>query len=149
MVAHQPFWRRKSLQEMSAEEWDALCDGCGKCCLHKIEDEDTGEVFYTRVACALLDLGSCRCSDYSHRQARVPECLILRPQDVAAFHWLPQTCAYRLLAEGQPLPDWHPLLSGDSESVHLAAISVRGWALSESEVDEEAWMDDLIPATQL
>ncbi len=142
------FWQQKSLAEMSTAEWEALCDGCGKCCLHKLEDEDTGECFYTRVACRYLDENSSRCGCYSERLQRVPDCTKLTLADIDKFHWLPASCAYRLLANRQPLPDWHPLVSGDPDSVHRAGASVRGRCLSEEQVhpdDLEAhivhWVD--------
>lgn len=130
----RPFWERKPLEGMTTEEWESLCDRCGNCCLHKLEDEDTGRITPTRVACHLLDLGSCRCGDYANRKQRVPDCIKLTPDDVLRYRWLPATCAYRLLAEGKPLPYWHPLVSGDPESVHRAGISVRGKAVSEADV---------------
>lgn len=121
-----PFWRTKTLAQMSAREWESLCDGCARCCLVKLEDEDTGEVHYTDVGCTLLDAGACRCRDYRRRQSRVSDCVRLRPETVATLRWLPPTCAYRLVGEGSDLPAWHPLVSGDPDTVHAAGISVRG-----------------------
>ncbi len=129
--AATPFWRRKSLEEMTATEWESLCDGCGKCCLNKIEDVETGEILPTRVACRLLDLGSCRCTDYGRRTRLVPDCVVLTPANVAEIPWMPASCAYRRLAEGRDLAWWHPLVSGDPETVHQAGISVRGRVISE------------------
>ena len=139
MVAAQPFWRVKSLDAMTQEEWESVCDGCGKCCLHKLEDEESGDVFYTGVACQYLDLNTCKCGEYEQRKSLVPDCITLKLEDVDHLFWLPETCAYRLLAEGKPLFDWHPLVSGDRNSVHKAGISVKGKAISESQVD----LDDL------
>ena len=130
------FWKRKSLAEMTAKEWDSLCDGCGLCCMHKVEDEESGELFYTNLACKLLDTDTCRCTDYANRAKRVADCLVLAPDSTEAFEWLPATCAYRLLAHGDELPEWHPLLTGDPESVHEAGISVRGGVVSENDTDE-------------
>jgi uncharacterized cysteine cluster protein YcgN (CxxCxxCC family) len=125
------FWQTKSLAAITLAEWESLCDGCGKCCLHKLQDSDSGELFHTNVACCLLDLHSARCTRYSLRFQLIPDCIQLSPQKIQHFAWLPSTCAYRLLAEGKALPEWHPLLSGDFSSVHRAGMSVRGWTVSE------------------
>jgi len=130
------FWETKSLEAMNRAEWEALCDGCGKCCLHKLEDEETGELFPTNIACRLLDRRTGRCSDYKHRHAYVPECVRLTPAKLCQLDWLPSTCAYRLLAEGESLPEWHPLITGDAESVHRAGESVRGWTISEDDAGD-------------
>ena len=127
------FWRTTALTDMTQDQWESLCDGCGKCCLHKLQDADTDEVFPTNVACRLLDLGTCKCTDYANRKIKVPDCVQLSPDTAGKLPWLPQTCAYRLLAEGQDLPDWHPLVSGDPETVHTAGISVRGRSISEKD----------------
>jgi uncharacterized protein len=122
----QPFWETTPLKEMTVEQWESLCDGCGKCCLEKFEDEETGNIVYSRVACALLDLKTCRCRHYAERARLMPDCVTIVPQVLAWPKWLPETCAYRLLAEGKSLPDWHPLISGDPDSVLEAGQSVRG-----------------------
>ena len=139
------FWETVPLDKMTAPEWEALCDGCGRCCLNKIEYEDTGEVEYTSVACRLLDGATCRCGNYAQRFSYVPECVRLTPKTLARVaYWLPGTCAYKRLHEGNPLPDWHPLITGDPESVHAAGQSVSGWAVPEFEVPEEDWEDHII-----
>lgn len=125
------FWETKRLDRMTRAEWEALCDGCGKCCLHKLQDEESGEVQPTNVACKLLDRESARCTDYRHRRIKVPDCLRLTARNMEDFPWLPRTCAYRLLARGEPLPAWHYLVCGDREAVHKAGESVRGWTISE------------------
>jgi uncharacterized protein len=139
----EPFWQTKTLAELSAAEWESLCDGCGKCCLHKLEDEDTGRVHLTVIACRLLDIESCRCSHYEDRLRHVPACVRIAPHTVNELT-LPSTCAYRLVAEGRPLESWHPLISGDPASVHAAGVSVQGWAVPEVEVPEEDFEDYII-----
>jgi uncharacterized cysteine cluster protein YcgN (CxxCxxCC family) len=129
-----PFWKQKALADMTDEEWESLCDGCGRCCLLKLEDEDTGEIHHTRLACKLLDIGSCRCRHYAERHSLVPDCVSLDANAVTSLTWLPSTCAYRLVAEGRDLAWWHPLVSGDLETVHQAGISVRRMARSETGV---------------
>jgi uncharacterized cysteine cluster protein YcgN (CxxCxxCC family) len=143
-MAAQPFWKRKTLAEMSTTEWESLCDGCAKCCLQKLEDEDSGDVFYTRVVCQYLT-DECRCSVYQERQKKVPNCVWLKPEDVDQFFWLPSTCAYRLIAEGQDLPDWHPLMVQDSQRIHAVDASVLHLDLvRDNEVPEEDWEDYII-----
>ena len=133
----EPFWKTKTLYEMTPREWESLCDGCGKCCLAKLEDEDTGEIAWTSVACRLFDPATCRCRDYANRQARVPDCVALTPDNVGKISWLPSTCAYRLLAEGRELAWWHPLVSGRRDTVHEAGISMQGRVrASETELGE-------------
>jgi uncharacterized cysteine cluster protein YcgN (CxxCxxCC family) len=131
MNAGAPFWETRSLADLTLAEWEALCDGCGKCCLHKLEDEDTGELFHTNVACRLLDLTTGRCSHYTDRFRFVPDCVQLTPAEVQQVNWLPRTCAYRLRAGAQPLPDWHPLRTGDPASTRHNGMSVCGWAVPE------------------
>jgi uncharacterized protein len=126
MTSAAPFWKTKSLAEMSAAEWESLCDGCGKCCLSKIEDEETSEIFYTSVACRLFDEGTCRCTDYANRSAQVPDCVTLTPANITELSWMPKTCAYRLVAEGRDLFAWHHLVCGDPDAVHRANVSIRG-----------------------
>ena len=139
------FWRNVPMDKLTRPEWEALCDGCGKCCLNKLEDEDTGEVALTRVACRLLDNDTCLCAQYPIRHQFVPECIVLTPKTIQDnMYWLPQTCAYRLVHEGRDLPHWHPLVSGDPETVHAAGVSVRDLTVPEFEIDEDDWEDHII-----
>lgn len=130
------FWEDTPLDKLDRAQWEALCDGCGKCCLHKLEDEETGELMPTNVACRLLDRKAGRCSDYRNRRAHVPECVRLTAVNVSNIDWLPSTCAYRLRAEGKPLPEWHYLVCGDPEAVHRAGESTRGWTVSEDDAGD-------------
>ncbi|NOT85383.1 MAG: YcgN family cysteine cluster protein [Methylococcaceae bacterium] len=130
------FWETKKLHEMTPDEWESLCDNCGKCCLHKLEDEDTGEIYFTSVVCNLIDLNTCLCTDYENRCTRVPECIDLKQHDFAEYTWLPSTCAYRLLSDGKPLEAWHPLVSDDPNSVVDAGVSIRSYAMKEADVDD-------------
>lgn len=129
---------------MTPDEWESLCDGCGKCCLHKLEDEDTGEIYFTRVACYLLDEHSCRCRQYEQRQQLVPDCLSLTPDQIGQLSWLPSTCAYRLVGEGKDLLPWHPLVSGDPNSVHRALMSVRGLIVNEQDVADDEYEEHIV-----
>ena len=139
------FWETVPLRKMNPREWEALCDGCGKCCLNKLEDPDTAEIAFTRVACRLLDGETCRCAQYDIRKQIVPECVVLTPKSLPdSAYWMPQTCAYRLLFEGKPLFDWHPLISGDPNSVHDAGVSMWRRTVPEFEVPEEEWEDYII-----
>ncbi len=153
----RPFWERP-IAELDDAEWEALCDGCGRCCLHKLEDADTGEIYLTRVACRMLDCESARCRDYPNRVRHVPDCVRLTRETAGTLTWLPDTCAYRLRAAGEPLPDWHYLVSGDRDTVRHAGISVAGRAIGEDEAgpiehhvlidgyvlheDEDGWEDE-------
>ena len=139
-MAMNPFWDFNTLTEMTLDEWESLCDGCGQCCLHKIQDEDTDEIYITRVACKLLDLKTCRCKRYVERTKFVPDCLELHDVSFNQYDWLPKSCAYRLLHEGKTLPTWHPLISEQKNSVQTAGITVTGYAISEIEIKD---MDDL------
>jgi uncharacterized protein len=141
---NEPFWLTKSLDEMSDSEWESLCDGCARCCLNKLEDADTGEIAWTDIACTLLDGDSCRCRDYANRQATVPDCIRLTPHEVRTLSWLPPTCAYRLVEEGRDLYWWHPLVSGDPDTVHAAGISVQGRTQREEDYPLERWEERIV-----
>jgi len=129
------FWETKTLAEMTTAEWESVCDNCGKCCLNKLQDEDSGDIYFTSVVCNLIDLDSCRCTRYSERCTLVPECLDLKQHDFSDYTWLPSTCAYRLLTDRKKLPDWHPLISGNKESVQEVGVAISSYAMKESEVD--------------
>jgi uncharacterized cysteine cluster protein YcgN (CxxCxxCC family) len=143
-MARNPFWREKAIKDLNPEEWEALCDGCARCCLQKLEDDATGEIYYTQVVCDLLDEETCRCGDYVNRSHRVPECVVLKPAILDQLHWMPSTCAYRLLAQGEDLPEWHPLVTGDRNSTHLAGMSVRGRVYRLSEICEDDLEDYIV-----
>jgi uncharacterized protein len=140
------FWETVPLGEMTSAEWEALCDGCGKCCMSKLIDDDTDEIYYTTVACRLFDADTCRCSDYANRFRQVPDCVQLTPENVHTIPWLPKTCAYRLIAKGQPLYDWHPLVSGDPDSVHKASMSMLGrvTAFEQDMAHEGEYLDHMV-----
>ncbi len=138
------YWDVKPLSEMSRAEWEALCDGCARCCLVKLEDETSGKVFNSDVHCRLLDPDACKCADYAHRLKRVPECIKLEPDNVGAIDWIPPTCAYRRIAEGRGLAWWHPLVSGDPETVHQAGISIRGKTIGENQVPQGEWENHIV-----
>ena len=140
----QPFWKTKTLSQLSKPEWESLCDGCGKCCLIQLEDEDSGLRLHTDVTCRLFNPDTCRCGDYTNRKQRVPDCVILTPKNVTELEWMPQTCAYRLIGEGKDLYAWHPLVSGDPMSVHKAGMSIRNQVVSEDDVNPEDWEDRIV-----
>lgn len=140
----EAFWNQKSLEAMSNDEWESLCDGCAQCCLHKLEDEDTGTVYVTQIVCQLIDLPTCQCSDYKNRSTLVPTCVTMKPKDARNIQWMPMTCAYRLLAENKPLPAWHPLVSGSKKSVIDAGISIMNNAIPENDIPESDWPDYIV-----
>lgn len=135
-MPQNPFWQTKRLEQMTAQEWESLCDGCGLCCLVRYEDDSTGEIVPTRVACRLFDDQRCTCRDYANRKALVPDCIKLTPWNIEALEWMPKSCAYRRLHEGRGLAWWHPLITGDPESVHEAGVSIRGQTISEDVLDD-------------
>lgn len=138
------FWQHKALSEMSSSEWESLCDGCGKCCLVKLEDADNGDIYHTDVGCKLLDLHSCQCSNYQRRHEFVDDCMKLSPNNIGELDWLPESCSYRMLARGQELPSWHHLISGNRDKVHSYGISLRGRAVSELDVRDDRMEDHII-----
>ncbi len=143
----EKFWEQKSLTEMSSEEWESLCDGCGRCCLYKFQDEDTDEMFFTTVACKLFDGSTCRCTDYVDRFKKVPDCADIRKFTEKEMVWLPESCAYRLLFEGKKLKPWHPLVSNDPDTVHTAGVSMQNSVITESDADMddlESYIDDFL-----
>ncbi len=140
----KPFWETKSLKEMTEIEWESLCDGCAQCCLQKLEFEDTGEVEYTRLACRLLDTETGHCRNYENRLSLVSDCLKINPEDIDEFKWLPASCAYRRLSEGKTLPEWHPLITGDRNSVSAAGYSVKGRVIPEDWVSPDDWEEHII-----
>jgi uncharacterized protein len=147
-MGDQPFWKTKRLDQLTVEEWESLCDGCGRCCLVRFEDEETGEVIPTRISCKLFDADTCRCSNYARRKRLVPDCIKLTPGNIEALTWMPASCAYRRIYEGRDLAWWHPLVSGDADSVHRAGVSMRGKTISETALAEP---DDALdfPAPEL
>lgn len=138
------FWETKALKDLSRDEWESLCDGCGKCCMIRLEDEDTGDIHITNVACFLFERTDCACMDYPNRSTLVPDCVTLSPDNVADLHWMPETCAYKLVAHGKPLPEWHHLNTGDRESIHEAGYSVRDRSVCETEVADEDLEEHLV-----
>ncbi len=138
------FWERKQLSDMTPNEWESLCDGCALCCLQKLEDEDTGEVYYTELVCHLLEQSTCSCTDYPNRSIRVPDCVKLELKDIPEFHWLPYSCAYRRLSEGRGLDAWHPLVSGRKESVFEAGVSIQGRVIPDNQVAEVDWEEHIV-----
>ncbi|GAB2191090.1 YcgN family cysteine cluster protein [Sessilibacter sp. MAH2] len=143
-MSENRFWETKSLSEMTSEEWESLCDGCAKCCLHKLIDDETDELFFTDLACKLLDVDTCRCTNYLNRLEQIPDCRTFTAENIQDMYWLPISCAYRTLAEGRKLEKWHPLITGDETSVHRFKRSVKGRCISENEVPLEQWQDRIV-----
>ncbi|UWF58344.1 YcgN family cysteine cluster protein [Brucella sp. 2716] len=150
-MTDKPFWQTKNLNQLTRSEWESLCDGCGQCCLHKLQDEDTDEIYWTSVACTLLNPETCQCRDYPNRKKTVPDCVFLTPEIVDEVDWLPVTCAYRLVAEGSDLYWWHPLVSGSPETVHEAGISVRGkvTAFDHDMQDDDDYLDHMVTSDKI
>ena len=144
MTNKHNFWETKSLSEMNTQEWESLCDHCARCCLLKLEDIDSGNIFYTNISCKLLNMDKCQCTRYSERSVLVPDCVTLTANEINKLNWMPNSCAYRLLAEGKPLPAWHPLITGTQDSVVEAGISIRSYASSEEDIDEKDIQDYII-----
>ncbi|MFT2111584.1 YcgN family cysteine cluster protein [Marinomonas sp. 2405UD68-3] len=136
---YEPFWKTTKLEDMTSDEWESICDGCGKCCLQKIEDTDTQEIFFTRLSCAQLNIKTCQCSVYSTRQEVVPNCITLTPDSIDQFKWLPDSCSYRVLQSTGELPNWHPLIVGSQKEMVLQGLTVTKYAENETTVDEEDW----------
>lgn len=143
-MSEEAFWKTKQMNEMTTSEWESICDGCGRCCLQKLQDEDTEEVYYTDVVCRYFDESTCQCSEYQDRSILVPQCVKLRVEDIELFHWLPSSCSYKILYDSGDLPPWHPLVSKDKKSVRLAGVSIRGRVISEDLIDENDWEDRII-----
>ncbi len=140
----KPFWKTKKLEEMSQSEWESLCDGCGLCCLTRLEDEDSGAMALTNIACSYLDFETCGCTDYKNRKTNVPDCMSVTLKILPDLHWMPETCGYRLIHQGKDLYDWHPLVSGDIKTVHEAGISMSGNMISDKKVDEIDLEDHIV-----
>lgn len=143
-MSERPFWESKKLQEMTRPEWESLCDGCGKCCLIKLEDEETNLIHYTRVVCQYLDQQKCRCTVYEKRRKLVPTCVKLQPEELDGLYWMPSTCAYRLLQEGKPLPVWHPLIAGNRKAMIESGNTVTGRVVSEEYVHDEELQEHIV-----
>lgn len=143
------FWKDTAIKEMTSEQWESLCDGCGRCCLQKLIDDDVPLMYHTSIACRYLDLKSCQCSVYETRLDKVSDCTLVTPEEVESFHWLPETCGYRRVAAGKDLPDWHPLVTGDAKSTVKAGMTVRKWAISEAKVPETRWGEHIIEIQQI
>ncbi|MFI0398339.1 MAG: YcgN family cysteine cluster protein [Thiolinea sp.] len=143
-INNQPWWKQKELTEFSNDEWESLCDHCAKCCLNKMEDEDDGTVYYTDIACNLLDGKTCRCSNYQERQILMPDCVRLTPQNLEGLYWMPPSCAYRLVYEGKDLPSWHHLVSGSKETIHAEGESIIGKFVFSKDIDEDEWEDRIV-----